>query len=47
MKSLKKVRVSALNIDPSIKQKLIEVLGENEVVYIDPDPYNEKIRIIL
>ncbi|MGC9169561.1 MAG: hypothetical protein ACP5HD_02300 [Thermoproteus sp.] len=45
MKSLKKVRVSSLNIDPAIKQKLIEVLGENEVVYIDP--YNEKIRIIL
>lgn len=45
MKSLRKVRVSSLNIDPEIKRKLIEVLGENEIVYLDIT--DECIRIIL
>jgi len=45
MRNLRRARVSSLNIDPSIKQKLIEVLGENEIVYIEQ--YYEKIRVIL
>lgn len=45
MRSLRKVKVASLNIDQNIKQKLIEILGENETVYLE---INEKfIRIIL
>lgn len=45
MKSLKKVKVSSLNIDQTVKQKLIEILGENEVVYLDI--IDDHIRIVL
>ncbi len=45
MKSLRKVRVSSLNIDETIKRKLIEILGENEIVYLDI--VDDRIRIVL
>lgn len=45
MRSLRRVKISALDIDREVKEKLIKVLGENEVVYIEI--INEKIRIII
>lgn len=45
MKSLRKVRVSSLNLDKEIKDILLKILGENETIYIEI--LDNKIRIIL
>jgi hypothetical protein len=45
MKSLRKVRVSSLNLDKEVKDILLKVLGESETVYIEI--LSDRIRIIL